>query len=382
LLKAKITSSNYSFKEYKNFVFTDPSRNFSTEELNVFEGKLNANGIAKINTNLKVGKNAPGMLNVQFLVRAFENGGDFSIDAFTKKYAPFKTFLGLKSPKGNKYGSYFTDENQTFSIVSVDENGKPVQVDDIEVQVFQIKWRWWWSTSEDNLSRYTSSSYHQPYKTIKLSTNSKGEGNFSLNIPEENKGRFLIRVIDKKGGHATGRTAYFYKNWWQNSASGDKEAAKMLVFSADKETYNVGETAKITFPSGSKGNALISIENGTKVLETKWVKTEKGTTTFDLPITKKMTPNVFINISLLQPHKVTENDLPVRLYGVIPILVEDSATKLEPVIQMPKELKPETEYTVKVSEKNSKAMTYTLAVVEDGLLDLTRFRWLIRFNTI
>ena len=373
-IKAKITSSNYSFKEYKNYVFTDPSRNFSTEELNVFEGKLNANGIAKINTNLKVGKNAPGMLNVQFLVRAFENGGDFSIDAFTKKYAPFKTFLGLKSPKGNKYGSYFTDENQTFSVVSVDENGKPVQVDDIEVQVFQIKWRWWWSSSEDNLSRYTSSSYHQPYKTIKLSTNSKGEGNFSLNIPEENKGRFLIRVIDKKSGHATGRTAYFYKNWWQNSASGDKEAAKMLVFSADKETYNLGETAKITFPSGSKGNALISIENGTKVLETKWVKTEKGTTTFDLPITKKMTPNVFINISLLQPHKVTENDLPIRLYGVIPILVEDSNTKLEPVIQMPKELKPETEYTVKVSEKNSKAMTYTLAVVEDGLLDLTRFK--------
>ncbi len=59
-------------------------------------------------------------------------------------------------------------------------------------------------------------------------------------------------MVDKKSGHATGRTAYFYKNWWQNSTSGDKEAAKMLVFSADKETYNVGETAKITFPSGKK----------------------------------------------------------------------------------------------------------------------------------
>ncbi len=29
---------------------------------------------------------------------------------------------------------------------------------------------------------------------------------------------------------------------------------------------------------------------------------------------------------------------------------------------------------VKVSEKNNKAMTYTLAVVEEGLLDLTRFK--------
>ena len=373
-IKAKVSASNYSFKNYKEYVFSDPSRKFSSEEINIFEGKLDVNGIAKINSKLKVGKNAPGMLNVQFLVRAFENGGDFSLDAFTKKYAPFNSFVGLKSPKGNRYGSFFTDENQTFSIATVDENGKPVQRDEIEVRLYQIQWRWWWSSSEDNLSRYTSSSYKRPYKTIKISTNSKGKGSFKLNIPNEDRGRFLIRVIDKKSGHSTGRTAYFYKNWWQNSSSGDKEAAKMLVFSADKEKYNVGETAKITFPSGNEGRALISIENGTKVLETKWVKTQKGTTSVEIPINKSMAPNVFVNISLLQPHQVSENDLPLRLFGVIPILVEDKNTKLEPQILMLDELQPEKEFTVKVSEKNNKAMTYTLAVVEEGLLDLTRFK--------
>jgi uncharacterized protein YfaS (alpha-2-macroglobulin family) len=40
----------------------------------------------------------------------------------------------------------------------------------------------------------------------------------------------------------------------------------MLVFSTDKDNYNVGETAKLTFPSGSEGRALISIENGTEIL--------------------------------------------------------------------------------------------------------------------
>ena len=380
-IKAKISTTNYSFDGYKEYVFSDPSRTFSSEEINVFEGKLDENGLAKINSNLKVGKNAPGILNVQFLVRAFENGGDFSIDAFTKKYAPFTSFVGLKSPEGNRYGSFFTNENQTFSVVSVDENGKAKPNRDLEVEIHQIKWRWWWSSSEDNLSRYTSSTYNKSYRTIKVSTNSKGKGSFNLNIPERDRGRFLIRVIDKKSGHSTGRTAYFYRNWWQNSTSGDKEAAKMLVFSADKETYNVDETAKITFPSGSEGRALISIENGTKVLETKWVKTTKGTTSVEIPINKNMTPNVFVNISLLQPHQATENDLPIRLYGVIPILVEDKNTKLEPQISMPNELKPEKEFTVKVSEKNNKPMTYTLAVVEEGLLDLTRFKTPNAYNT-
>lgn len=373
-IKAKISTTNYSFKDYKNYVFSDPSRTFLSEEINVFEGKLDENGLAKISSDLKVGENAPGMLNVQFLVRAFENGGDFSIDAFTKKYAPFSSFVGLKSPKGNRYGSFFTDENQTFSVVSVDENGKAKPNRELAIEVYQIKWRWWWSSSEDNLSRYTSSSYHNKFKTLRVTTNSEGKGTFNVNIPERNRGRFLIRVIDKKSGHATGRIAYFYKNWWQNSTSGDKEAAKMLVFSADKETYNVGETAKITFPSGSEGRALISIENGTKVLETKWVRTTKGTTSVEIPINKNMTPNVFVNISLLQPHKATENDLPIRLFGVIPILVEDKNTKLAPQIEMPGELKPEKEFTVTISENNNKPMTYTLAVVEEGLLDLTRFK--------
>ncbi|QTE24326.1 alpha-2-macroglobulin family protein [Polaribacter cellanae] len=373
-VKAKISSTNFSFKNYKNYVFSDPSKNFSSEEMNVFEGKLDENGFAKINSKLKVGKNAPGMLNVQFLVRAFENGGDFSIDTFSKKYAPFSSFVGLKSPEGNRYGSFFTDENQTFSVVSVDEKGNPVQRDEIEIEVYKIEWRWWWSSSEDNLSRYTSSSYHNKYKTFTISTNSKGKGSFNLNISDSDRGRFLIRVIDKKSGHATGRTAYFYKNWWQNSTSGDKEAAKMLVFSADKETYTIGETAKITFPSGNEGRALISIENGTEVLETKWVKTTKGTTSVEIPINKNMAPNVFVNISLLQPHQVSENDLPLRLYGVIPILVEDKNTRLEPQISMPNELEPEKEFIIKVSEKNQKSMTYTLAVVEEGLLGLTRFK--------
>ncbi len=380
-IKAKVSSLNYSFKNYKNYIFSDPSRSYSSEEVNIFDGKVDENGFAKISSKLKVGKNAPGMLNIQFLARAFENGGDFSIDAFSKKYAPFSAFVGLQSPKEKRNGSFLTDEDEEFSIVSLTKEGKPIQKRKIKVEIFKIEWRWWWSSSSDNLSKYTSSSYHKPFKTLELITNSKGEGSFKLNIPDKDRGRFLIRVIDPVSGHATGRTAYFYKNWWQSSSSGDKEAAKILVFAADKEKYNVGETAKITFPSGSKGKALISIENGTKILKTKWVQTQKGKTSIELEITKEMTPNVYVNISLLQPHQITENDLPIRLFGVVPVFVENASTRLSPEIKMPKVLAPEKEFTVKVSEKNNKEMTYTLAIVEEGLLDLTRFKTPNAYNT-
>ncbi|WP_299891508.1 MG2 domain-containing protein [uncultured Lacinutrix sp.] len=373
-IKAKFRNASQPFKNYKQYVFRDPSRSFSGDEITVFEGNVNEDGFTEINNKLSVGQNAPGMLNVQFLVRAFENGGDFSMDAFTKPYAPYKSFVGLRSPKGRAYGSFYTDENQSFDLVVVDDQGKPIQRNGLEVKVYKVEWRWWWNSSYDDLSKYTSSSYHKPFINTKVNTNSKGKASFNIKVPEAEGGRYLIRVYDPKSGHATGRTAYFYKNWWKKQPSGDKEAAKMLVFSADKENYNVGETAKITFPSGTEGRALISIENGTEVIEHKWLKTKAGETIVDIPITKAMAPNVFVNISLLQPHATTANDLPLRLYGVIPLLVEDPNTKLEPEIRMPSVLRPEQEFTVIVSEKNKKAMTYTIAMVEEGLLDLTRFK--------
>ena len=87
-----------------------------------------------------------------------------------------------------------------------------------------------------------------------------------------------------------------------------------------------------------------------------------------------MAPNVYLHISLLQPHAQTVNDLPIRMYGVVPVLVTNKQTILQPQIKMPEVLRPETDFTVTVSEKNGKQMTYTLAIVDDGLLDLTNFK--------
>ncbi|MBT8245113.1 MAG: hypothetical protein HKP48_09975 [Winogradskyella sp.] len=373
-VKAKFTSKSTSFEGYKNYTFNDPTRNFNSEEVIVYDGNIDSKGNATVNSKLNIGKNAPGMLNAQFLVRAFENGGDFSLDSFTMPYAPYESFVGLKSPKGNNYGSYFTDKNHTFNVVTVNAEGKSVQRKNLEVKVYKVEWRWWWNSSYDDLASYVSSSYHRPIKNYIINTDANGKANFKLNIPDDERGRFLIRIVDPESGHATGRTAYFYKNWWQSSPSSDKEAAKILVFSADKTNYNVGETAKLTFPSGTEGRALVSIENGSEVIDYQWVKTAKGETTVDIPITETMAPNVFVNISLLQPHDVTSNDLPIRLYGVIPIMIENPETRLYPEISMPNSIRPKESYEIKVSEKNNKSMTYTIAVVEEGLLDLTRFK--------
>jgi len=143
----------------------------------------------------------------------------------------------------------------------------------------------------------------------------------------------------------------------------------------------VGEKAIVTFPSDANGRALISVENGSKVLRTYWVNTQKGKTTYEVPVSEDMAPNVYLYVTLLQPHAQTKNDAPIRLYGIAPISVYNPKTKIEPIIEMPEVLRPEKQVTIKVREKSGKPMTYSLAIVEDGLLDLTRFKTPNPWNT-
>ncbi len=375
-IAAKFNPTITTFKTFPGFVFDDPTRSFSTEDQVVFDGRIDEKGKASFKINPELKGNAPGMLNASFVTKVYENGGDFSTDVFTKPYSPYKTYVGLNAPKGDKTrGMLLTDVKHKFEVVTVDKNGKPKATKNLKISIYKVSWRWWWDTSADNLSSYNSSEYRESVyeETISTATNGKGSFEFELKYPDW--GRYLVRVEDENGGHATGKAVYIdWPGWAGKSRKNDPSAATMLLFSTNKEKYNVGEKAIITLPSSEGGRALVTVENGSEVLESLWVETTKGETKFELPITELYTPNIYINIALLQPHASRLNDSPIRMYGVVGVGVENPKTRLEPQIKMPDVLRPEENITVKVSEKNKKAMTYTIAIVDEGLLDLTRFK--------
>ncbi|WP_442846997.1 alpha-2-macroglobulin family protein [Leeuwenhoekiella sp. H156] len=372
-ITATLSSTAADFPAFKNYTFTDPVRSFNEVEIPVLEQQeLNGEGKLDFTKKLELSGKAPGMLQATFLTKVYEGGGDFSVDVFSKKLAPYTHFAGIHAPETREYDSYYTDQEVKFDLASVTETGKAAPGRVLQVQLFKIEWRWWFSRSSDNLSRYENTSVYKPVQNFDVTTNASGKVIAKITVPEQESGRYLLRVIDKNSGHATGLTTYFFRNW-DNLPAGEGDSAKMLVFSSDKETYQVGQEAVVKFPSQQGGKALLSIENGTQVLSKKWVETEAQETVVRIPITRKMAPNVYVHISLLQPHAQTLNDRPIRLYGIIPLMVEDPATRLEPKIRMSSELKPEESFSVKVSEAGGKAMAYTLAVVDEGLLDLTRY---------
>ena len=377
-LKAKIEMSlskvNTQFKNYGQYIFNNPATDFTTIKTDVFDGTLDAEGKASVTLKVPTATEAPGMLNATFTTRVFEPGGDASIYTQTIPFSPFTSYVGinLNQPKG-KYIE--TDKDHVFDIVTVNTQGQLVNRTNLEYKIYRIGWSWWWENSGESFGTYINNSSITPVASGNLQTRG-GKASFKFRVDYPSWGRYLVYVKDKESGHATGGTVYIdWPEWRGRSSKTDPSGIKMLAFSLNKDSYEIGETATAIIPAAAGGRALVSIENGSTVLRQEWIEVSNGgDTKYTFKITPEMTPNVYLHISLLQPHAQTVNDLPIRMYGVVPVFVTNSQTVLQPQIQMPEVLRPETNFNVTVSEKSGKPMTYTLAIVDDGLLDLTNFK--------
>ena len=377
-LKAKIEMSlskvNTQFKNYGQYIFNNPATNFTTIKTDIFDGTLDAEGKTSVTLKVPTATEAPGMLNATFTTRVFEPGGDASIYTQTIPFSPFTSYVGinLNQPKG-KYIE--TDKDHVFDIVTVNTQGQLVNRTNLEYKIYRVGWSWWWENSGESFGTYINNSSITPVASGNLQTRG-GKASFKFRIDYPSWGRYLVYVKDKESGHATGGTVYIdWPEWRGRSSKTDPSGIKMLAFSLNKDSYEIGETATAIIPAAAGGRALVSIENGSTVLRQEWIEVSNGgDTKYTFKITPEMTPNVYLHISLLQPHAQTVNDLPIRMYGVVPVFVTNSQTVLQPQIQMPEVLRPETNFNVTVSEKSGKPMTYTLAIVDDGLLDLTNFK--------
>jgi len=360
-----------TFDNYNQYIFDDPVIEFYTETVNIHDNKVDENGNATIRFYPGERLNAPGMLNAVFTARVQEKGGDESIIQTTCKYAPYPVFAGISlTGLTGKSRMLYTDRDNEVRIVTVNERGKPVR-SEVEITLYKLSYRWWWESDDEYLAAYISGKIHKPVIRQRIFTKD-GKGSFSFKIKKEEWGRYLIRATTPEG-HSTGRIVLI--DWpWEYGMKENAEGATLLAVSTDKEKYNPGDEVSLSFPSPENSRALVTLENSTGVIDQIRTGTGKGHTEVRFRVNSRMSPNVYAYVTVIQPHSQTINDMPIRLYGIVNIPVEDPGSRLHPRISMTDEVRSQRSFEIKVDETDSKPMTYTLAVVDEGLLDITAYK--------
>lgn len=376
----RLRPASLGFERYQGFVFEDPTRRYQGEPQTVFEGPLDAAGKTSFELDAKPGSQPPARLEAEFTTRVFEDGGAYSTIFSSQPYHAYPRYAGFKLPDTpQRPNMVLMDQAQTLALAVLDTSGKPVADTALAVSLHRIDWRWWWERDQaGGLADFESGTNYKLIRSDTVSTGADGRAAWSFEIKSPDWGRYLMRVCDTEGGHCASQV--FYAEWpgWTGRAQDQTgPGASALYFFADKPQYQVGETAVVQLPDASAGRALLSIETGSKVLEQRWIELAPGKTRIEIPVTAGMAPNAYVSLTLIQPHQSLtgkDNDRPIRLYGVVPLFVLDPATVLKPVIEAPALWRPNGKVSLTVKEQQGRAMTYTVAVVDEGLLGLTSFK--------
>ena len=373
-LKAKvdmqIQSVTTQFSGYSEYTFDDPARKVDPLPMTIFENNLDANGKAILQLKQQREWLAPGKLRANFKTKVFEKGGNFSEDNFSMKADLYESYVGVKIPR-SRWGGKFIEQNKPSEIplVVVDKDGKPIANRKLSIGLYTAEWNWWYDRGYSSKYNYNSSSHNGAVSKDEVTTNEKGEASYAVQF--EDYGNYMIRICDDVTGHCTGDMFYTGYSWSRNR---DQNGPQQLIFTTDKTSYTTGEKIEMKVPSNEGSKILVSVENGESVISAFWVDGLKDETRITIPAEASMNSNVYLHLQLIQPHNNGNNDLPMRMYGVLPISVVDPSSQIDPELIMPDAIRPNQSFTVKVSERLGRPMSYTLAIVDEGLLDLTRFK--------
>ncbi len=351
---------------YKNYVFDDIRVNYSNDLGLVHEGKTDEDGIMPF--EIPIQEKYPSMMLFNFELRAFEKGGAFSTNMKSIKYSPYSSYVGAKFPKGSTNNNIYLKTDEAIQVSCLDEKGKPID-SKVTVQLINLDYNWWYQFgTKGNYSAINSHLYNN-FKTFDVNVSKAGTP-----ISIYNTGRFLIVLSDKKSGHSVSRIVYCYKdNYW--SEGGDEVAQlEVLPFLIEKDEYKVGDLVEFDLPAIPNGHFVVTVESGGKIVYKEVKKSGSSPANISFFVENYMSPTAYIHVHFIQGWSQHHNDRPLRLFGVKPIKVFDPKTIITPKIQMVDEIRADKKFDISISEKNGKSMSYTLAVVDEGLLDITQFK--------
>lgn len=362
------------FERWPAFSFSDASKYVPSFDKTTVKGRTDEAGVWNTSLKLPVAGEARGNYKIQWTARVTEPGGDFSTTTHTADFWPYSHYLGLASPEPGRNGYLETGKNHRFDIVRVDVSGRATGEKALLVEVFKMDWSWWWSGDGGQQADYVSTYSAQKILERSISL-SQGKGSFVWSPAYPTWGNFFVRVSDPDGGHSTARMVYV--DWADGYSREDRAAtggANILTMSLDKDVYSTHDKAVLSFVGPAKGKALISLEKASRQINSWWVDTQAGENKVVIPLSTACSPNVYVHVTLLQAVGQLANDMPMRAYGVASIPVEDPASRLDLRVSHPSETKTGQPFELSVQEKSGKAMTYVLALVDEGLLDLTNFK--------
>lgn len=360
-----------TFPKYTNYFFSRADIDYKPFTQNIISSNLDKEGKLTVSWPIPTLGQVPSGLKAKLIGKVLDKGGQPNEGWNAADIHIYPAYIGIMDPSG--YGYFKTGHEVKFPVVLLDINGEQLSGKSLTYRIYKNDKRWWYqyNNRRNYQLKYKEDSQTSLIKEGKVTIN---EGVSYISFTPDDNGEYLIEISDGGRGHTA---SMFFSSYQYGSIPGGDLNEGTLSLRSDKNKYSSNETAKILLPNPKHGNVLVTIEQGREIINWFWVDPSSESSdelTINIPLSKEMLPNVYATVSVIQPHSQTINDRPIRMFGIIPIMVEDSDTKIPFTIDAPSVLNPNEEFEVRINTNNRKSAQFTIAVVDEGLLSLTQFR--------
>ncbi|MCB9438095.1 MAG: Ig-like domain-containing protein [Anaerolineales bacterium] len=271
--------------------FYDETTTATTYTVGNGTGRTDADGNYLISsTNTQTNSNRPVRLTVTATVT---DESYQSISSSTSVLAhPANIYVGLQSSQ------YFGRENQPMPIdlIAVTADSTPIADKTITLEVVEIRWER--TPIEGQFGRYEWNQEEIAVETLTITTDANGLASYTFTPP--NAGIFRVRAsaLDEYERPNSSTLRFWVTGtrrvWWG-------QASTRIQPVADKDSYQLGDTAQILVPLPFEGasTVLITTERaGVIAYEVRQV--EGSTLLYDLPISEAHVPTVHVSFTAVK----------------------------------------------------------------------------------
>lgn len=355
----RISRKAFYPKKYNDFNFFVNTATEPYFENQVAEGTTDDNGQWVQEFALPDFEQA-GLLDAKVFTTVFDETGR-PVNRFTQvEIRTQEVMLGIK----HLPGWVGTSKPLTVNLIAIDGKDNPAQAK-ARIEVVQLRWE---TVLERNggQTNYRSQKKETVVMSREVTISTSG---YAFQFTPSASGEYEVRVSNR--GAASYVSSGFYAYGWSDFGSSaffvNREGE--VGIETDKEAYQPGDIARILFKTPFEGELLVTVEQD-KVLEYFSLKADASGASMNLKIIGKYLPNVYLSATLIRKNDASGLPLTVG-HGYASLKVDDPKLKLATVITAPAQIRSKTKQQIKV--KTSPNAEVTLAVVDEGILQITTF---------
>ncbi|CAK0740606.1 alpha-2-macroglobulin [Gammaproteobacteria bacterium] len=252
-----------------------------------------------------------------------------------------------------------------FEVIALTPEGKTLAKPDLSWELFEERTTYQWFLQSGKYN-YRGTTKNFPRKSGMLSI--VGESPATLTVDGLEFGRYRLEVVDKKTRVAS---SFRFSSGWQSDATSD--TPDKLEISTDKAMYSPGETARVRLTPPFAGEVLLTVATD-RLFDIRTFSVSESGSTVEIPVDLAWGPGAYVTATVYRPPVKGRERQPVRAIGVSWLGIDPAGRTLSVALNAPEVARPRQKVTIDLRLTPSGENTFaTLAAVDEGILQLTRF---------